>query len=105
MSTASVVETPSSSEPAAPASPAGPIENPGPARMPPLRAQRRIVQTVRFVLDPLENSLEARRRHGDVWQVLLVSRKEPFVVTAHPDHVASLFKAKPGDAPSLTGES
>lgn len=27
------------------------------------------------------------------------------IVTCHPDHVESLFKAKPGDAPSLTGES
>jgi cytochrome P450 len=42
---------------------------------------------------------------GDVWQLQLLSRKEPFVVTTHPDHVKSLFKAKPEDAPSLTGES
>jgi cytochrome P450 len=34
-----------------------------------------------------------------------MSRLEPFVVTCHPDHVESLFKAKPQDAPSLTGES
>ncbi len=27
------------------------------------------------------------------------------IVTSHPDHVKSLFKAKPEDAPSLTGES
>ena len=27
------------------------------------------------------------------------------MVTAHPDHVESLFKAKASDAPSLTGES
>jgi cytochrome P450 len=35
----------------------------------------------------------------------IISRKEPFVVTCHPDHIQSLFKAKPEDAPSLTGES
>jgi cytochrome P450 len=37
--------------------------------------------------------------------VQLLSRGEPFVVTCHPDHVEALFKAKPQDAPSLTGES
>jgi cytochrome P450 len=37
--------------------------------------------------------------------IQLMSRGEPFVVTSHPDHVESLFKAKPADAPSLTGES
>ncbi len=50
-------------------------------------------------------NLSARRRFGDVWQLRLMSRREPFVVTCHPDHVESLLKAKPADAPSLTGES
>jgi cytochrome P450 len=54
---------------------------------------------------PLTFSLEARRELGDVWQVQLLSRDEPIVLTSHPDHVESLFKAKPADAPSLTGES
>ena len=54
---------------------------------------------------PLSSSLAARRDLGDTWQVELLSRREPFVVTTHPDHVESLFKAKPADAPSLTGES
>jgi cytochrome P450 len=40
-----------------------------------------------------------------VWRIQLLSRGEPFVVTSHPDHVESLLKAKPQDAPSLTGES
>ncbi len=44
-------------------------------------------------------------RYGDVWQLHLLSRSEPFVVTCHPDHFRSLMKADPGDAPSLTGES
>ena len=30
---------------------------------------------------------------------------QAFAVTCHPDHMASLMKAKPADAPSLTGES
>jgi cytochrome P450 len=36
---------------------------------------------------------------------MLFTQDVPFVITSHPDHVESLFKAKPGDAPSLTGES
>src|SRR5947209_16268830 len=40
-----------------------------------------------------------------MWQQRLLSGKEPFVVKTHPDHVKSLFTAKPDDAPSLTGES
>jgi cytochrome P450 len=51
------------------------------------------------------SNLAARRDFGDVWQLHLLSRHEPFVVTCHPDHVRSLFKAAPDDAPSLTGES
>jgi cytochrome P450 len=35
----------------------------------------------------------------------LLSQGDPFVITSHPDHVESLLKAKPQDAPSLTGES
>jgi cytochrome P450 len=89
----------------APASPAGPVAEDIPLHPPPARAQRRIVQTVAFVLDPLGVNLRARAQVGDVWQIQLLSRKEPFVVTSHPDHVASLLKAKPDDAPSLTGES
>jgi len=33
------------------------------------------------------------------------ARREGFVVTCHPDHLESLLKASPADAPSLTGES
>src|SRR5205085_453651 len=84
---------------------AGPVE-PGTAiRMPPALSQRRFVQSVRFVNDPLAFSLGLQRRFGDVWQLQLLSRSEPFVVMTHPDHVKSLFTAKPADAPSLTGES
>jgi cytochrome P450 len=65
----------------------------------------RLLQTVDFGLRPFPTSLRAHAQHGDVWMVQLMSRVEPFVVTCHPDHVESLFKAKPHDAPSLTGES
>ncbi len=60
---------------------------------------------MQFVRDPLQFSLTSRRRYGDVWQLNLLSRKEPFVATSHPDHVKSLMTAKPDDAPSITGES
>jgi cytochrome P450 len=73
--------------------------------MPPAVGGHRFVQSVRFVNNPLRFSLASHRRFGDVWQLQLLSRREPFVVTTHPDHVKSLFTAKPADAPSLTGES
>jgi cytochrome P450 len=63
------------------------------------------VQTIRFSTRPLAFNLRAHQRYGDVWQLRLISRPEPFVVTCHPDHVRSLMKARPADAPSLTGES
>jgi cytochrome P450 family 135 len=70
-----------------------------------MRRGGRLAQTVRFVSNPLGTSLATQRRYGDVWQVRLLSRRESFVVTCHPDHVKSLFTARPEDAPSLTGES
>jgi cytochrome P450 len=73
--------------------------------MPPVVRAPRLVQTLVFGLRPLAFNLEPARRLGDVWQVKLMSRREPFVMTSHPDHVESLFRAKPADAPSLTGES
>jgi cytochrome P450 family 135 len=50
-------------------------------------------------------ALTAQRRYGDVWRIRVPTRTEAFVVTCHPDHVRSLLKADPADAPSLTGES
>ena len=73
--------------------------------MPPGRDQSRLRETLHFAFMPMAFSLAAYREMGDVWQLQLLSRREPFVVTTHPDHVKSLLKAKPEDAPSLTGES
>jgi cytochrome P450 len=73
--------------------------------MPPVRGRSRFIESLRFVANPLSMNLQAREQFGDVWQLQLISRKEPFVVTSHPDHVKSLLTAKPADAPSLTGES
>jgi cytochrome P450 len=106
------VETPGLAHPAehtligdAPPSPAGPLDAPEPVRMPPARSLPRFLQTLRFGMRPMTFSLAAREELGDVWRVQMLSRIKHFVVTSHPDHVESLLKAKPADAPSLTGES
>jgi cytochrome P450 len=93
------------SETEAPRSPAGPVDERLQVRLPPARRLPAVVQTLRFGMRPMGFSLGAQREFGDVWQLRLLTRKDPFVVTCHPDHVASLLKAKPHDAPSLTGES
>lgn len=87
-----------------PPSVAGPAEGAA-IRRPPARPGPRLIQTVAFASNPVRFSLSGRRRFGDVWQINILSRDEPFVVTAHPDHVESLFKAKPPDAETLTSES
>ena len=89
----------------APPSPAGPVQPTETVVLPPHDPRAAWVQTIRFSTRPLAFNLRAHRRYGDVWQLRLLSRREPFVVTCHPDHVRSLMKAKPTDAPSLTGES
>ncbi len=86
-------------------SPAGPVSDDVAIRMPPDRPGSRLAHTLRFVRDPLEYNLAAQDRLGDVWQIKLMNRAKPFVVTSHPDHVKSLFSAKPQEAPSLAGES
>jgi cytochrome P450 len=86
-------------------SPAGPVDRQRPIRMPPAIRAPKLLQTVVFGLRPLAFNLEPARRLGDVWQLKLLSRAETIVMTCHPDHIESLFRAKPSDAPSLTGES
>jgi cytochrome P450 len=73
--------------------------------MPPAIALPRLLQGMGFGLRPLAFNLDAQRRFGDVWQMQLPTRRDPFIVTSHPDHVKSLFTARPDDAPSATGES
>ena len=89
----------------APPSPAGPVDGDEPIRMPPARSMPAWLQTIRFSARPRGANLRPMRRYGDVWQLQLLSRSEPFVVTSHPDHFRSLVTADPDDAPSLTGES
>jgi cytochrome P450 family 135 len=90
----------------APASPAGPIEageatalpEPPTIQLPPL------LQTLRFNQRQIEFVFRARRELGEVFQMHGTIPDGP-VITSHPDHVRSLFTAKPEQAPSLTGES
>jgi cytochrome P450 len=90
----------------APASPAGPITEAqaGELAPPPVVDLPRLLQVLRFNQRQIEFVFGARRRHGDVFRMRGTVPGGP-VVTCHPDHVRSLFTAKPQDAPSLTGES
>lgn len=89
----------------APASPAGPLE-PAEARLPEPPAIRlpRLLQTLRFSQRQIELVFRARRELGEVFRMRGIYPDGP-VITSHPDHVRSLFTAKPEQAPSLTGES
>jgi cytochrome P450 len=73
--------------------------------MPPALGIPGPLQGLRFARRPMTFALSAQQRFGDVWQITVPTRTEAFVVTCHPDHLRSLLKADPGDAPSLTGES
>ena len=89
-----------------PSSPAGPLE-PGEAAglpKPPVVPQPRVAQMLRFNQRQIEYVFGARRRFGDVFRMRTFLPGGP-VITSHPDHVRSLFTAKPELAPSLTGES
>ncbi|HEU5141711.1 MAG TPA: cytochrome P450 [Solirubrobacterales bacterium] len=90
----------------APASPAGPIDAALAAAMPapPAIAQPRLLQTLRFNQRQIQFVFGARRQLGEVFAMNGVVSGGP-VITSHPDHVRSLFTAKPEQAPSLTGES
>ena len=90
----------------APPSPAGPLEAdearglPAPPQipLPPL------LQTLRFSQRQIEFVFRARRELGEVFRMHGIIPGAP-AITSHPDHVRSLFTAKPEQAPSLTGES
>jgi cytochrome P450 family 135 len=88
----------------APPSPAGPAPDDGsPPRLPASLPLPRALQTLRFSIRQIEFVFRARRELGDVF--LFRGAFDDDVVTCHPDHVRSLFTAKPEEAPSLTGES
>jgi cytochrome P450 len=88
----------------APPSPAGPSDEPG-VRLPPSPPLPRALQTLRFSVRQIEFVFRARRELGDVFLLRGVVDDDLDAITSHPDHVRSLFTAKPEQAPSLTGES
>jgi cytochrome P450 len=90
----------------APPSPAGPLD-PGEAvhlPEPPVIPLPRALQVLRFNQRQIEFVFGARRRLGEVFRMRGIVAGSP-AITGHPDHVRSLFTAKPELAPSLTGES
>src|SRR5437763_13567978 len=90
----------------APPSPAGPIEPQAAAGLPepPVVDLPGALQVIRFNQRQIEFVFRARRTLGEVFRTRGVVPDGP-VITSHPEHVRSLFTAKPDHAPSLTGES
>lgn len=89
----------------APASPAGPAEDGAALRPPPEIPLSRSMQTLRFSRRQIQFVFRARRELGGVFGVRFVVIPGGVVITDHPDHVRSLFTAKPDLVPSLTAES
>ncbi len=87
-------------------SPAGPIEAAEQIGLPapPAIPLPRLTQSLRFTQRQIEFVFRARRELGEVFRMRGTIPGGP-IITSHPDHVRSLFTAKPEDAPSLTGES
>ena len=90
----------------APPSPAGPAEPGDLERLPPppTISVPRLLQVLRFNQRQIEFVFRHRRELGETFSMRGIVDGDP-VITSHPDHVRSLFTAKPEQAPSLTGES
>src|SRR4051812_46758455 len=90
----------------APPSPAGPVDEVGGAGLPapPAVSGSRLHQVLRFNQRQIEYVFRSRRELGEVFRGRGVIPGN-LVFTSHPDHVRSLFTARPEQAPSLTGES
>src|SRR5215210_5989230 len=87
-------------------SPAGPAEPGAAIHIPPALPLAPSLQTLRFSMRQIEFVFRARREIGEVFRFRgAIGRGELTVITSHPDHVRSLFTAKPEQAPSLTGQS
>jgi cytochrome P450 len=89
----------------APPSPAGPAEDGAQLNAPPEIPLPRTAQTLRFSRRQIEFVFGARKELGGVFGVRFVVIPGGVVITDHPDHVRSLFTAKPDLVPSLTAES
>ncbi|MCW2951984.1 MAG: cytochrome [Conexibacter sp.] len=90
----------------APPSPAGPAPDDGrELALPPAIPLPRLVQTLRISVRQVQFVFRARRLYGETFRFRSLINTGETIVTSHPDHVKSLFTAKPEQAPSLTGES
>jgi cytochrome P450 len=91
----------------APPSPAGPIEagEAGVLPEPPIVRRRSLLQTLQFNQRQIQFVFRGRRELGEVFRMRGALPGPGAVITSHPDHVRSLFTARPEQAPSLTGES
>ncbi|HEY2766706.1 MAG TPA: cytochrome P450 [Solirubrobacteraceae bacterium] len=87
-----------------PESLAGPADIADTLRQPPAIAAPRALQVLRLNQRQIEFVFHARRELGEVFY-MKAGGKGGAVVTCHPDHVRSLFTAKPEHVPSLTAES
>ncbi len=87
-------------------SPAGPISEAdlGALRTVPEIPLPRTAQVLRFSQRQIEFVFAWQRQLGDTFRFNGIVPGRP-VITSHPDHVKSLFTARPEQAPSLTGES
>ena len=91
---------------AAPESPAGPVDAEPAAALavPPSIELPKVAQTLRFSMRQIEFVFKARRELGEVFRMRGVIPGGP-VITSHPDHVKSLFTAKPELAPTISMKS
>ncbi len=87
-------------------SPAGPLDDADTGLPAPPEVQLpSMLQTLRFTQRQIEFVFRARRLHGEVFRMRAGVISDGPVVTSHPDHVRSLFTARPELVPSLTAES
>jgi cytochrome P450 len=84
---------------------AGPVDDQPLTATPPGPPEPALRQGLHFMARPMNWLIGGHRHYGDVWTMRIPIHSTGFAVTCHPDHMASLMKAKPADAPSLTGES
>jgi cytochrome P450 len=85
-------------------SPAGPAEAQDIPRYPPAIALSPGLQMLRFSQRQIQFVFRAQRELGEIF-LMQAGIPGGTVVTSHPDHVRSLFTAKPEHVPSLTAES
>jgi cytochrome P450 len=85
-------------------SPSGPAEAGASPHYPPAVALAPRLQSLRFTQRQIEFVFRARRELGEIF-LMQAGIAGGTTVSSHPDHVRSLFTAKPEHVPSLTAES